>query len=380
MTGDGATITRVTEGGEIRLPYADVLALAGSVEETGHRAGHAATRAGAVAASPHLLASTPFSPVTAATAEAALIALGATLAAWSGAIVLDAQAVRRAAQLLAEADDLAQIGLRNLERTAAAAYGREGVPPVVRPTDLEVPSSASAPADLASLIEHVGQLNDLSDADHPGHKGTIEVQTITAADGTRRHIVYLPGLDDFDPVSVDGDVRDVGAAVALQAGVPTAYGAGVVQALHDAGVRPDEDVLIVGHSQGGMQAAALAVQGTPYHVTQVVTAGALVVPGHLRPGVHVLSLEHQGDGVPLLDAGAADHSPNHVTVTFAEGSSPDPFGNHHASHYVAGAHAAETSTDLVVHQAVAGLDPFLAHPGDQVESTVFQITRGDGAP
>ncbi|WP_139230047.1 hypothetical protein [Nocardioides terrae] len=378
MTGDDARITRVTEGGEIQLPYADVLTLAGSVEETGHGALHAATRAGAVATSPHLLASAPFSPATAAAAEAALVGLGAALTAWSGATVLDAQAVRQAAHLLAEADDVAQVGLLNLEHTVAASYGREGVAPVVRPTGLEVRSSTTAPADLASLIEHVGQLNDLSDADHPGNKGTIEVQTVTAADGTRRHIVYLPGLDDFDPVSVDGDVRDVGAAVALEAGVPTAYGAGVVQALHDAGVRPDEDVLIVGHSQGGMQAAALAVQGTPYHLTQVVTAGSPVVPGHLHPGVHVLSLEHQGDGIPLLDAGSADHSAHHVTVTFAEGHSPDPFGNHDASHYVAGAHAAEASTDPVVHEAVADLDPFLAHPGEEVESTVFQITRGDG--
>jgi hypothetical protein len=54
--------------------------------------------------------------------------------------------------------------------------------------------------------------------------------------------------------------------------------------------------------------------------------------------------------------------------------------NHGFPHYSAGAVAAEHSTDPTVQHAVAGLDPFLAQPGDRVASTVFQITRGDQVP
>jgi hypothetical protein len=375
-----AEITRVAEGGRIELPYADVQALADEVEHTGGRALHAAGRAGALAVSPHLLVSLPFAPVTGTIAEGALVDLGIALTAWSGKSEVDAVNARLAAELLADVDDVAQVALHDLERVVAAGYGREHVAPHVEPTDLEVPSSATAPASLSSLVEHVSELSDLSDPDHPENNGTIEIQTITAADGTRRHIVYLPGLDDLGPGSVDSDVRDVGAAVALESGVPTAYGAGVVHAMHDHGISPGEDVMVVGHSQGGMQAAALAIQGTGFHVTQVVTAGAPVVPGHLPAGVQMLSLEHEGDPVPLFDAGAVDDSPGHITVTFDSGIDVNPQSNHSFAHYIAGAHAAEQSTDPVVHQAVGGVQPFLAHPGDHVESTIFQITRGDSIP
>jgi hypothetical protein len=373
-----ATVVRVDGGGSLRLPYADVLTLANALDRAGERALGRAGRAGAIASSPHLLVSAPFSPVTAAAAEAALAALGVALAAWSAQVAQDAASVRCAARLLALADEEVHSSLHLLEIAVADGYGREAVPPDVRPTDLQVPMSGVAPTGLPSVVDHAGEVSALSDDDHPENDGTVEVQTITGADGRRRHVVYLPGLDDPNPFGADGDVRDAGGAVALEAGLPTAYGAGVVEAMHRAGVRPGEPVLLVGHSQGGMEAAALAVQGTPYDVTQVVTLGAPVVPGHLPAGVHELSLEHEGDPIPLLDAGASDGSPGHVTVTFASGTSPvHPMADHGFPHYSAGAIAAEQSTDPTVQHAVGGLDPFLAQPGDQVRSTVLQITRGD---
>lgn len=378
-----ATLVRVTGGGEpMRLPYQDVLVMADSLTNAGERArGHAA-HAGALAVSPQLLASAPFSLGTAVVAEAAVAAVGVALTAWSAEIAFDAQKVRTAALLLTLADEEVHSGLRTLELMLAFDYGRESVAPDVESTPLQVPMSTIPPTGLTSLVDHVGQLSDLSDDDHPQNNGTIEVQSITGADGARRHIVYLPGLDDDNLLHSDSDVRDVGAAVNLEAGIPTAYGAGVVQAMHDAGVRPGEQVLVVGHSQGGMQAVALATQGTPYDVTHVVTLGSPAVPGHLPAGVEELSLEHEGDPIPLLDLGAADDSPQHVTVTFDSGIAPLAHGmdNHGFPHYSAGAQAVEHSADPVVQHAVAGLDPFLAQPGDQVESTIYQITRGDDVP
>jgi hypothetical protein len=125
-----------------------------------------------------------------------------------------------------------------------------------------------------------------------------------------------------------------------------------------------------------MQALQLAADASPYDVTQVVTLGSPAVPGDIPSDVGVLSLEHLGDPVPLFDAGAEPVSPHHVTVTFDSGISPDVVANHGFPHYSAGALAVEHSTDPVVQHAVAGLDPFLAGPGDSVQSTVFQITRG----
>ena len=367
-----ATITHVSAGA-LHVPFGDVHAMADTFDLAGDRALSRAGHAGAAALSPGLLATAPFSPTTAAAAGAALAAAGAALTAWSAEIRLDAEAVRRAVGLLSLGDAEVRVALRTLEVELAIAYGRERVPPEVRRTDLQVPLSGTAPTGLTSVVDHLREVSRLSD--DPARSGTIEIQTVTGADRARRHIVYLPGMDDLDPLSSDRDVRDAGAAVHLQAGLPTAYGAGVLEALHQTGAGPGEQILLVGHSQGGMQAVQLAMDESPYDITQVVTLGSPTIPGDVPSGVGVLALEHWGDPVPTLDGGTVP-SPQVVSVTFDSGVDwPSPFANHELDHYVSGAAAVDHSTDPVVEQAVAGLDPFLAHPGDRVESTVFQIRR-----
>ena len=130
------------------------------------------------------------------------------------------------------------------------------------PTMLTVPSSGTAPADLAGLIHHLGEVNELSGADHPEHNGTIEIQTITAPDGSVSHVVYLPGTDDMatTPWSQDGDVRDLGTNLLLVSGQDNGYQHGILEAMAQAGIRAGQPVVLVGHSQGGMEAAAILAQ------------------------------------------------------------------------------------------------------------------------
>lgn len=373
--GAPARITHVTGGEQlVCLPRRDVLSMADGFDHAGSRTLAHAGRVAQVAGSPHLLASAPFSPATAAAAEAAVVALAGALAAWSAEIGTHAQDVRNAVALLDGADAVVHQQLLLDEHTIALAYGREAAPPEVRRTGLELPMSSTAPTGLASLVDHVGQVSRL--ADDPAEGGTIEVQTLTGAAGGRRHVVYLPGVDEWNAPGRGTDVRDLGAAVSLSVGERTAYGAGVLEALHGAGVAPGEQVLLVGHSEGGMQAVQLAARDSPYDIARVVTLGSPTVPEDLPPDVEVLALEHEGDPVPLLDAGAAP-SPQVVSVRFDTGSSVPSFDNHHLTYYSAGAVAAEQSTDPRVQEAIAGLSPFLAQPGDRVDSTVFQIARGD---
>ena len=107
--------------------------------------------------------------------------------------------------------------------------------------------------------------------------GTIEIQTWVGADGVPHHIVYVPGTDDLTttPWTQDGDVRDLHTNLTVIGGGATAYGEGILQAMHDAGISPDDPVMIVGHSQGGMEAVWAAGHGD-FNVTQVVTAGSPV--------------------------------------------------------------------------------------------------------
>jgi len=232
------------------------------------------------------------------------------------------------------------------------------------------PGPAIGPRDLADLTRHLGELAG-------GADGTIEVQTLTAADGSVRHIVYLPGTDDLNPFSHDTQVRDMTENIRLIGGHETAYGAGILSAMAQAGVRPGQPVLLVGHSQGGMQAVALASHGTPYDVTDVVTLGSPTAQiRHYPAGVRVLSLEHVGDAVPELDGAPAADDPAQVTVRFDDGVE-GLVANHSYAHYLAGSQAVDASSDPTIRATLGGLGGFLA-PGQQTTSRAFQVTRVRG--
>lgn len=262
----------------------------------------------------------------------------------------------------------------------APAYGDDGSAEVTATT----PERASAqPADLEGLVRHLQEVAALSpDPDSAGN-GTIEIQTVRDGGGVR-HIVYLPGTDDITtmPWTQDHDVRDLAADFQLMAGQDNAYQQGILDAMTQAGIGHHEPVLLVGHSMGGMAAAAILGQGSEFDVTHVVTAGSPTAQVPSFPeGSHVLSLEHQGDVVPLTDGAANPDGTEQVTVTFdTDLGGSDMVAHHDYGPYVAGAAAADSSTDPAVHDQVASLHAhgFLAAPdraGASVTSQVFQVVR-----
>lgn len=262
----------------------------------------------------------------------------------------------------------------------AALYGAESAY-AVRRTGLRVPSGNTQPGTLADLVTHLGQTNDLSDAAHPENNGTIEVQTIRDGHGHVRHIVYLPGTDDMAtlPWTQDGDVRDLPTNLLLIRGRDNAYLDGILAAMHEAGVGPHDPVLLAGHSQGGMEAAAILAQHHDFNVTNVVTAGSPTaqVTG-FPPGSHVLSLENRGDVVPLLDGGENPDSVEQVTVHFDDRGS-SVADSHALTHYARGAAAVDASCDPSVREQLRSLRDHgflgVGGPGGSVTSQVFQVTR-----
>ncbi|MCW2795373.1 hypothetical protein [Nocardioides sp.] len=261
--------------------------------------------------------------------------------------------------------------------TLAALYGPDG-DATVQPRDLDVASSGSQPGSLAEVIGHLGEVSDLSGPAHPENNGTIEVQTFTDANGEVRHIVYLPGTDDLAtlPWSQDGDVRDLATNLQLIAGHDNAYQQGILQAMHQAGINGDDPVLLAGHSQGGMEAAAILSQGSDFNVTNVVTAGSPTAQVDGFPaGTHVLSLEHDGDVVPLFDGEENPDSVQQVTVHFGDGGT-DIADHHSFPHYVDGAAAVDASDDPSIIESLQSLvhHGFLG-TGQTVTSQTFQISR-----
>lgn len=248
--------------------------------------------------------------------------------------------------------------------------------PVVEPGET---TSGQQPSSVADLLDHLSDIAALSEGADSAANGTIEIQTVTTAAGQVVHIVNLPGTDDLVtlPWTADHDVRDLGTNLDLVAGEPDDYQQGILEAMAEAGIGADEPVLIVGHSQGGMEAVAIAAGDSGFTITDVVTAGAPTAQvGGYPTGVNVLSIEQHGDLVPLLDGEPNPPSVEQTTVVVDADPGQGIETHHGYDVYVAGGEAVDASTHPSVVSSVASLHEhgFLGS-GGQVTSQVFQITR-----
>ena len=239
-------------------------------------------------------------------------------------------------------------------------------------------SQSHTPTSLADLMRSLNDTNEL-DHDVPGHHGAIQIQRIVE-DGHERFIVYIPGTDDMSPIPQDGEhARDMETNYQLIGGMDSAYGRGIQQAMLDAGL-DGKDVMLVGHSQGGMVSTSLAADPdftSHFNVQHVVTAGSPTaqVPD-LPDATHAIHLENRGDAVPLLDGEDNPDQPNRTTVKFDQGTS-DVGGNHGIDRYVTGASAADASTNGSIQDQIRLMeqDGYLG-AGTVTGVETYQITRG----
>ena len=105
------------------------------------------------------------------------------------------------------------------------------------------------------------------------------------------------------------------------AGDSTVYMRGIEAAMAQARIPPGAPVMLVGHSLGGMTAAALAADPTfrrRFNVTQVVTAGAPIGRFAVPAGVQVLAVENRNDLIPALDGADNPDRANVTTMTFSD--------------------------------------------------------------
>lgn len=165
-------------------------------------------------------------------------------------------------------------------------------------------NSQPIPTSVQDLVHGINTANTTS--------GAFTVQEVVGADGTTRWIVQLPGTDfnDWD------SSRDFTGNLQLLDGSRTAYGDSISQALADAGADADDPVLLTGHSQGGMQAMALADDPDfDYQVKGVVTFGSPVAQVDPPDDIAVLNVENSDDPVPMTDGGHNGRGPHQVTVS-----------------------------------------------------------------
>lgn len=231
----------------------------------------------------------------------------------------------------------------------------------------------SVPGSLKDLMSQLDATNKIDQADPTLH-GAIQIQQVGD-----KYIVYIPGTDDMSPIPQDGEhARDMETNYQLIGGLDSAYGNGIKQAMLDAGLE-GKDVMLVGHSQGGMVSTSLAADPdftSHFNVEHVVTAGSPTaqVP-HLPDGTHAIHFENRGDAVPLLDGEDNPDDPNRTTIKFDEGSS-DIGDNHGLEHYTNGAAAADASSNGSIQDEITRMhdDGYLGS-GASGPVVSYQVTR-----
>ncbi|GGL32943.1 hypothetical protein H9L10_10680 [Phycicoccus endophyticus] len=268
---------------------------------------------------------------------------------WGEALALDALAVRLrvAARAYAEVEEAAASVLAGVHSGADAAgraglFEESGAHPVLRrvaPT--WSPAPVQRPADLVALGEGLDG-------------GRVRVVEVADPGGGSAWVVAVPGTQTWspragaNPFDLTADVRSVtGDATLAAAGVTAALDAAMRASARRRGVGAarvaGEPVLLVGHSQGGIHAAAIAADpdfGSTHRVTHVLTTGAPVGVFAVPERVRVLSVEHADDPVPTLDLTPNPARASWLTLRVGDGPATDP-GRHALGEYESTVRAAQ---------------------------------------
>jgi hypothetical protein len=240
------------------------------------------------------------------------------------------------------------------------------------------------PRGLADLVATQAEL------DNPGSgPDRVRVLQVPQRDGSSTWVAVLPGTQAWSP-RAGANPFDLTSDVLLLAQRQTLLAAGVERALtlaqRDAGRAGRSDpVMLAGHSQGGIVAAALAADDgfrARHRVTHVVTTGAPVARLALPPTVSVLSLEHTQDVVPRLEGRPNADRRSHVTVTRDLRGDPVVAGRAAAAHstaaYIATAEQADRAGSASLSAWREGAAAFLGDGSSSAQVRDYRVWREEG--
>ncbi|MFE2547937.1 hypothetical protein ACFXGI_05230 [Streptomyces sp. NPDC059355] len=163
------------------------------------------------------------------------------------------------------------------------------------------------------IVSYVGDIGAL------GNHGLVLLRRVECADGAVRYVLLLPGTS-FGLLSNSTPQDLVGAFDGLLR-TDTTYTRAAKKLLRRAGVPTGSELMIVGHSLGGMTAMNLASDVevcAAYRVTHVIAIGSPI--DGKRPADHttrVISLVNKHDVIPGLD-GRGPASPHDLPESWVE--------------------------------------------------------------
>ncbi|MFJ9339048.1 hypothetical protein ACIRP0_07105 [Streptomyces sp. NPDC101733] len=164
--------------------------------------------------------------------------------------------------------------------------------------------------DIVSYVNDIGAL---------GNHGLALLRRVRCADGAVRYVLLLPGTS-FALLS-NSTPQDVIGAFDGVLRTDTTYTRAARRLLERSGVPAGSELMIVGHSLGGLTALNLASDpefSATYRLTHVIAVGSPI--DNKRPADHttrVISLVNKHDVIPTLD-GRGPASPNDIPEDWVE--------------------------------------------------------------
>lgn len=203
--------------------------------------------------------------------------------------------------------------------------------------EVKKPFRVSAPQSLADFTKRVQFLDD---ANQP----RVQIEKYG-----NKFVVAIPGTQTWNPIALANPLDFTSNLGSMKSPNTAASERSVLDAMRKAGIGRGSQVLFVGHSQGGLIAANIAVtRPREFSVAGVITLGAPIAHLEQRLNVPTISLQHKNDLVPRLGVKANPLAENWVTVMREAPIKPDAnalIEAHEISNYKKTAELADKSTD-----------------------------------
>jgi hypothetical protein len=196
-------------------------------------------------------------------------------------------------------------------------------------------------------------------------------------DGKPSYIVQISGTVDWSPQR-SGNVFDTTSNLNLMAGHDTKLQAAVVEAIREH--CKDGPVMLTGHSQGGIAAAAISSDPQlvkDLHIKSVLTAGSPVGRFDIDPSVSVLSVEQEQDAVPKLDGVDNPDRPNWTTVKHSLSSNlPNDLNTAHSlDNYITTGTSIDQSHDASIQGWRDASSEFFAGDAGEASISSYRVNR-----
>lgn len=167
--------------------------------------------------------------------------------------------------------------------------------------------------DVSSIQQTIKTSNELG-KENPGEVQIIEAEV----DGVKTFVVNIPGTQKWWWNDAAPHPMDTASNVVTVTGYTSTGMIFVMSAMERAGIGPNDNVILTGHSQGGAIAKHLATNAkftNKYNVKAIITGSAPGGNAEVPSSIAVLDIENTSDLVPGMDGEENKTGRRQMTIT-----------------------------------------------------------------